>query len=56
VTEAEQTGEVRGRNAKIDEKLRGRAKGDGTAVLDGKNGMAGENRPRSIFDEARGAM
>ena len=38
VQDAEQTGEVRGRNAKISERLRGRKAGDGTAALDGKNG------------------
>lgn len=38
VEDAEQMGEVRGRNAKIDEKLRRKEAGDGTASLDGKNG------------------
>lgn len=54
VIDAEQTGEVRGRNARIDERLRGRAKGDGTASLDGKNSTgAGQSAsPRNIFELA----
>jgi len=35
---AAQDAEVKGRNAKIDERLRKRNAGDGTAALDGKNG------------------
>ncbi len=35
---AQQEGEVRGRNAKIEEKLRKQKSGDGTVHLDGKNG------------------
>ena len=38
VAVAEADAEVRGRNAKIDEKLRKRSAGDGTAALAGKNG------------------
>lgn len=38
VEEASQEGEVRGRNSKIEEKLRKPGQGDGTAPLDGKNG------------------
>ena len=58
VTEASQEGEVRGKNAKIEERLRKRSKGDGTASLDGKNGTntAVRQSPRSIFDEARDAV
>lgn len=41
VEEASTEGEIRGRNAKIDEKLRKQGLGDGTASLDGKNGGAG---------------
>lgn len=37
VAAADHEAEVRGRNAKIDEKLRTRQAGDGTATLDGKN-------------------
>lgn len=37
VAQADHEAEVRGRNAKIDEKLRTRQAGDGTATLDGKN-------------------
>lgn len=38
VEQANQEGEVRGRNAKIEERIRKPNKGDGTAQLDGKNG------------------
>lgn len=48
---ANETGEVRGRNAKIDERLR-KAQGDGLARLGGKNN-AGGGRAKSIFDFAR---
>lgn len=40
VRDAEHAGEVRGRNTKITEKLRSGRKNDGTAPLDGKNGIA----------------
>ena len=40
VTRANLEGEVKGRNEKIEEKLRKSKKGDGTAALDGKNGSA----------------
>jgi hypothetical protein len=47
---------VRGRNTKIEEKLRKPKGGDGTAVLDGKNGTPApqqqSNRSGSIFDLA----
>lgn len=39
VAQAEHVGEVKGRNAKIDEKLRVKKKGDGTLALDGKNNI-----------------
>lgn len=47
VEEADHAGEVRGRNARIDEKLRKANKGDGTAQLDGKNnhGWSGKAMP-----------
>lgn len=38
VAQAEAEGEVKGRNTRIEERLRTRKQGDGTAVLDGKNG------------------
>lgn len=38
VEQASAEGEVRGKNAKVEEKLRKSKKGDGTAQLDGKNG------------------
>lgn len=45
---ADREGEVRGRNAKIEEKLRKRNRGDGTADLNGKNG--GQAQQRSMPD------
>ncbi len=44
VEQADQEGEVRGRNAKIEEKLRQGSRGDGTADLQGKNG-GGQSPP-----------
>ena len=55
VEQADMEGEVRGRNAKIDEKLRKSSKGDGVPMLAGKNGQAPDTTQRSIFDVARGA-
>jgi hypothetical protein len=56
VAAAGDEGEVRGRNTKIEEKLRKPKGGDGTAVLDGKNGAPApqqqSNRSGSIFDLA----
>lgn len=50
VEDAAREGEVKGRNAKIEEKLRRSERGDGTASLDGKNGAAPrERREDSIF-------
>lgn len=40
VAQAAHEGEVKGRNEKIEEKLRKRSTNDGTAMLDGKNGVA----------------
>ena len=56
VEQADLEGEVRGRNTKIEEKLRKRASGDGTANLAGKNGGATPPpvRPMNIFKEAEG--
>lgn len=48
VADTGQEGEVRGKNARIDEKLRKQDKGDGTARLDGKNGKAGGKITRSL--------
>lgn len=48
VAVAEREGEVRGRNSRIEEKLRKKQRGDGTANLDGKNGGGG--RPREMPD------
>lgn len=41
VDDADQAGELRGRNARITEQLRKRGRNDGTAALDGKNGGSG---------------
>ncbi|MCM1356417.1 MAG: hypothetical protein NC212_08440 [Staphylococcus sp.] len=46
VEAAAQEGEVAGRNAKIEEKLRKSKKGDGTAQISGKNGDAPEAKPK----------
>lgn len=45
VSNAEEEGEVRGKNTKITEKLRKRGEGDGTPNLDGKNGGSPASRP-----------
>jgi len=44
VSQAGQEGEIKGKNTKIEEKLRTNRKGDGTAQLDGQNGKAGGKR------------
>lgn len=44
VATAAREGEVRGRNTRIEEKLRRGQRGDGTANLDGKNGGQGRGR------------
>lgn len=46
IEQAQMEGEVAGRNSKIEERLRKSQKGDGTATLDGKNGNAGDTRPK----------
>lgn len=45
VQEANHEGELKGRNAKIEERLRKGAKNDGTANLAGRNGGGGKARP-----------
>lgn len=57
VAVASHEGEVRGRNEKIEEKLRTRSAGDGLAALDGKNGVrpTQPRRAESIFDLAKQA-
>lgn len=56
VNDAAQEGEVRGRNAKIQEQLRQGKRGDGLPQLGGKNGKGGKpEKPRSIFDLAKEA-
>lgn len=57
VAEAAEEAEVRGKNAKIEEKLRKRESGDGIPALSGKPGGAMEQpKASSIFDVARGAQ
>lgn len=56
---ADREGEVRGRNAKIEEKLRKENRGDGTANLGSKNGGGGAKREMpdlGILDENYGAQ
>jgi len=48
VEQAQQEGEVRGRNTKIEEKLRKPSRGDGTAQLDGKNGGQRRKTPPDL--------
>lgn len=48
VEQAQLEGEVAGRNAKIEEKLRKGKKGDGTVPLDGKNGGADTTPKRDL--------
>ena len=49
-------GEVRGRNAKIDERLRRRQQGDGMPQLDGRNaGASGRRENQNIFELAEQA-
>lgn len=56
VADAQEEGEVMGKNAKIEEKLKKRAKGDGLPQLNGKNNSPKTAaRPKSIFDIAAGA-
>jgi hypothetical protein len=53
---AGEEGEVAGRNAKIEEKLRKSQRGDGTAPLGGRNGSAPRSyKAPTIFDLANGA-
>ncbi|MDE7441691.1 MAG: hypothetical protein K2M69_05975 [Muribaculaceae bacterium] len=57
VANAQEEGEVAGRNAKIVEKMRNSKKGDGIRNLNGRNGTPGQRdeRPQSVFDLAREA-
>ena len=55
VANAGHEGEVRGKNTKINETLRKKEQGDGLAPLNGKNGGAQRQRPKSIFDLAQEA-
>lgn len=58
VANAQQEGEVAGRNSKIVEQHRKRAQGDGTQPLNGKNGQPGGagRKSQSMFDLANEAM
>ena len=57
VANAQEEGEVAGRNAKIMEKMRNSRKGDGITNLNGRNGTPSQNanKPQSVFDLAREA-
>lgn len=56
VADASEEAYVRGRNSKIDEKLRKRNQSDGIPHLDGSNNaVRQQRRAPSIFDEANGA-
>ena len=57
VANAQEEGEVAGRNAKIVEKMRNSRKGDGITNLNGRNGTPGRmaNKQQSVFDLAREA-
>ncbi len=57
VSLARQEGVVQGKNTRIDEKLRKRNRNDGTANLNGQNGVATRQKAgkRSIFDLAKDA-
>jgi predicted DNA-binding ArsR family transcriptional regulator len=57
VATASNEGEIRGRNQRIEEKLRKPQDGDGTKVLDGMNTQAPQRvKRRTIFDDAREAQ
>ena len=57
VANAQEEGEVAGRNAKIMEKMRNSKKGDGITNLNGRNGTPSQrgNKQPSVFDLAREA-
>ena len=57
VANAQEEGEVAGRNAKIMEKMRNSKKGDGIQNLNGRNGSPSQkgNKKQSVFDLAREA-
>lgn len=55
VEQAATEGEVRGRNARIDAKLRHRQAGDGVPQIDGANNVATPQQKDSIFSLAAGA-
>ena len=57
VANAQEEGEVAGRNAKIMEKMRNSKKGDGITNLNGRNGTPSQkaNKQQSVFDLAREA-
>lgn len=56
VQAAGEEGEIAGRNAKIEERLRRRQKGDGTQPLGGKNGAAGGGAEPDMFALANQAI
>lgn len=56
VMQADREGEVRGRNSKIEEKLRKHKDGDKLPTLSGKHGNVGLRKPKTMFDLANEAM
>ena len=56
MTNARSEGEIAGRNAKIEERMRRQKSGDGMPVMGGANaGASGKNKKLSIFDYAEAA-
>lgn len=55
IAEADQAGEVRGRNAKVEMSMRRPRQGDGVPSLNGANNAPEGLAPRNIFDQARNA-
>ena len=56
MAQAQEQGEVAGRNSRIVEQLRKSKQGDGITALNGRNnpgGNAGAQKPKSVFDMAR---
>lgn len=58
VTTANEEGEVRGKNSKIEERLRKQQRNDGTAQLNGNNGrhQQQQRKAKSVFDWAKEAQ
>ncbi len=56
VAQADREGEVRGRNTRIEEKLRKSKNGDNLPTLAGKHSSSGPQKPKTMFDLANEAM